>query len=869
MSARPDVAVVPPLCGGFNEKAPSMSRKPTHPPTDDTANDDPASAASKPATVQPAMVQLAAGQLAAGDLQARCDPALFGFDDTSSLDPLPGLIGQERAVGAIDLAAKIQHADFNVFVLGPSGTGRHSAIRTLIEAEAATRPVPPDWVYVNDFANPERPKAITMPAGTARPLQKAMEALVDDLATDIPALFESEQYQNRRSAFEQRLATRKQEAFEKLVERSQQRSVTILRTPMGFAIAGVRNGEVIKPDDFVNLTDEDRSQIEKSVNLTEKDLEKYLKSIPRLEKENRAAVALLNAEMAEQAVDDSLHAVEQAFGAIEAVKQYLTALRADLIENAELFLREGNGREDGPFPVARARMHDHPAFHRYAVNVMVSNDPATTKGAPIVVEPLPSLANLIGKVDHISTMGALVTDFTLIRSGALHRANGGFLILDALRVISEPLAWEALKRCLETRSIRISSAAEMLSLISTSSLDPEPIPLRLRVVLVGDAMLHLLLTLYDPDFTTLFKLSADFGHDMPRTPEGVALFARMVAGACKRNDLHPVSRDGVAALVDIATRAAENQGRMSLRIGALWDLLREADYLTASGGKPVIDASQIAAARAAAEHRADRMRDRLQEAIREGTLIVSTTGSVVGQVNGLTVTDSGMFAFGLPVRITARVRMGSGKVIDIEREVKLGGPIHSKGVLILSAYLATHYAGDVPLSLWASLVFEQTYGGVEGDSASAAELCALLSALAGIPLSQSLAITGSVNQMGEVQPVGGINEKIEGFFDACKAAGLSGQQGVIIPRRNMRNLMLRADVIEAVAAGQFRVYAVSHIDEAMELLTGLPAGTRSGDGAFEDGSVNGNVEVRLRDFASALRDFIKPSDTGAEIDTDE
>ncbi|MBA3909661.1 MAG: peptidase [Rhodobacter sp.] len=825
--------------------------------------------ARKSAAKAGADAQLSSSLLGLEDLLICCDPADLDFKDTRTLEPLPGLIGQDRALGAIRLAASIPHPDFNLFVLGPAGAGRHSAVQTLLEAEATGRPVPPDWIYVNDFASPDRPKAIAMPPGTARPLQKAMEALVDDLATDIPSLFESEQYQNRRSAFEQRLESRKQDAFEKLADKSRERSVTILRTPMGFAIAGVRNGEVIKPDDFSNLSDRDRKEIEDAVNLTEKDLEKYLKSIPRLEKEHRAAVALLNAELAEQAVDDALDPVLKAFGAIEAIKLHLTALRTDLIENAEMFLREGNGRQEGPFPVARARIHDEPAFHRYAVNVMVSNDPKTSAGAPIITEPLPSLSNLIGKVDHISTMGALVTDFTLIRSGALHRANGGFLILDALRVLTEPLAWEALKRCLETRAIRISSAAEMLSLISTSTLEPQPIPLQVRVVLVGDALLHLLLTLHDPDFSRLFKVGADFSHDMPRSAESVGLFARMVAGVCKRDGLRPVSRDGVAALVDVATRAADDQGRMSLRIGAIWDLLREADFLTSVSGKSVIDVSQIAAARAAAEDRADRVRDRLQDMIKEGTLIVSTSGSTVGQVNGLTVTSSGLFTFGLPVRITARVRMGSGKVIDIEREAKLGGPIHSKGVLILSSYLATHYAGDMPLSLWASLVFEQTYGGVEGDSASAAELCALLSALAGIPISQSLAITGSINQMGEVQPIGGVNEKIEGFFDTCKAAGLTGQQGVLIPRRNVRNLMLRADVIEAVAKGQFRIYAISHIDQAMELLTGLPAGARSGAGVFEDGSVNANVETRLRSFALTLREFTKPADLFTESDLEQ
>lgn len=802
-----------------------------------------------------------AAVLSEKDLRRCCDPALLTFETTDQLEPFPDLIGQERATGAIHLAASIGHADFNLFVMGPDGAGRHSTVQNLLRAEAALRPQPADWVYVNNFESPDHPRCIAMPPGSARPLQRAMEALVDDLANDIPALFESEQYQGRRSAFEQRLASRKHEGFESLLQKAAQQNVTILRTPMGFAIAGVRNGEVLKPDDFTNLPEADRKAIDAAVNAVEKDLAQYLKSIPQMEKEHRAAVTRLNAEMAEQAVDQSLEAVVEAFGGIEPIRLHLSDLRADLIENAELFLRAGNGGQEGPFPVTHARVHDDPAFARYAVNVMVANDPAAA-GAPIVSEPMPTLTNLIGKVDHLSTMGALVTNFTLIRPGALHRANGGFLILDAVRVLREPLAWEALKRSIETRTIRISSAGELLSLISTSSLEPEPIPLQVRVVLVGDAMVHTLLSLYDPDFAKLFKVSADFSPDMARSDEAVGLFARMVAGTCRRDGLRPVDRSGVAALVDAAMRDAGDQDRMSLRIGALWDLLREADFIAAAKSLAVIGAPQIVAARAAADHRADRVRERMQDMIRQGTLIVSTSGSQVGQVNGLTVTSSGLFEFGLPVRITARVRMGTGKVIDIEREVKMGGPIHSKGVLILSSYLATHYAADVPLSLWASLVFEQTYGGVEGDSASVAELCALLSALAGMPISQSFAVTGSINQMGEVQPIGGVNEKIEGFFDICKAAGLTGQQGVLIPRRNVRNLMLRPDVIEAVDAGRFRIYAIGHVDEAIEVLTGMPAGTRTSTGEFEAGSVNANVETRLVDFAHALRDFMKPS--GAE-----
>jgi lon-related putative ATP-dependent protease len=486
---------------------------------------------------------------------------------------------------------------------------------------------------------------------------------------------------------------------------------------------------------------------------------------------------------------------------------------------------------------------------------MVAQDGAAAFGAPVETESLPTLANLTGRVEHVAQMGTLVTDFTLIKPGALHRANGGFLILDARRVLTEPFAWDALKRCLDTGTIQIISAAEKLSLMATTTLEPDPIPLDIRVVLVGDRMLHMLLVALDPDFGELFKLTADFDEDMARTPESLGLFARLVATVAAREGLRPVARDGVAALVEAAVRDAGDREKLSIRIDALWDLLREADYAAGRAGRTAIAAEDVEAARAAAERRAGRLRDRMQEAIARGTVMISITGAAVGQVNGLTVAALGAARFGWPTRITARVRMGAGKVVDIEREVELGGPIHSKGVLILSSFLATRYAPDVPLSLWASLGFEQSYGEIEGDSASVAELCALLSALAEVPLSQSLAVTGSVNQMGEVQPVGGVNEKIEGFFDTCAARGLTGQQGVLLPRANVPHLMLRPDVVAAVAAGRFHVHAIATVDQAIELLTGLPAGQRGPDGAFEDGSVNANVEARLMDYASTLKAF--------------
>ena len=788
-------------------------------------------------------------------LRLACDPAGFDFDSTAALEPMPALIGQERAIEAIGLAAGMAHPRFNLFVTGPRGSGRHSEVLRMLEAEAATRPAPSDWVHVHNFDDSDRPRAMQLPRGTAQPLREAMKGLVDDLANDIPALFESEEYQNRRTAIEQEFGGRHEKAFSELGKKARDKGVAILRTPMGFAIAAMKDGEVIKPDAFSKLPDDEREQIEKKVAEIQAEMEEVLKSVPHMEKEHRRAVGKLNSEMAEQAVDAALTEVTRRFGRIDAIRDYLAEVRRDLIENATLFLKAGKKDEDGPFPVVAPKAHSDPQFHRYAVNVMVGHDADDEAGAPVVHETLPTLANLTGRVEHMSMMGTLVTDFTLIKPGALHRANGGFLVLDAARVLGEPFAWDALKRCLDTREIKIISPAERLSMMATTTLEPDPIPLDLRVVLVGDRFLHMLLTAYDPDFADLFKVTADFGEDMPRSPEAAALFARLVATVVEREKLRPVAADGVAALVDAATRAAADQEKLSLRLSAIWDILREADHRAGAAGAEAIGRAEVEAAQDAAERRADRVRERMQEMIARDTIVIATRGDAVGQVNGLTVAQLGSHAFGWPVRITARVRMGAGKVVDIEREVKLGGPIHSKGVLILSGYLATHYATDVPLSLWASLVFEQSYGGVEGDSASVAELCALLSALAGVPLSQSLAVTGSVNQMGEVQPVGGVNEKIEGFFDACRGRGLTGRQGVLIPRRNVANLMLRHDVVAAVEAGEFAIHAIESVDEALELLTGLPAGTRGMSGEFEDGSVNANVEARLVEFALARREY--------------
>ena len=807
----------------------------------------------------------AAAGLKAEELRRGCDPASFDFKTTDDLPDDTLLIGQERAIDAIRLSARIAHRGFNLFVLGPPGTGRRAAVEKLLAEQAAQRPVPPDWVYVNNFDAAHRPHALRLPSGAAQKLREAMETLVDDLAADIPAMFESEEYQTQRRAIEQEFGGKHETAFSEFVEHAKAQNVAVLRTPMGFGLAALRDGEVIKPEVYDSLSESEREEIDAKIAKLQEELADVLRSIPTLEREHRRRVEELHAEMAERAVSGQIQEVLDAFPGIEPVAKFLAEVREDMIANAELFLAAQQESGAGPFPEVTAKFHKQPLFERYAVNVMVSHDDGPDAGAPLVIESLPTLPNLTGRIEHESRMGALVTNFTLIKPGALHRANGGYLVLDARRVLSEPYAWDALKRCLRERAISIISMAERLSLISTTSLEPDPIDLDVRVILIGDRLLHALLVMFDPEFGELFKLQADFSEEVERTPEAQALFARLIAGSVRREKLKPLDAPAVARLLDEAIRHAEDAERISLRIGALDDILREADFHAGEAGSDIVSAADIDRAVHEAERRASRLRERVQSMTERGTILIDTEGTAIGQINGLSVIDLGNYRFGRPSRITARVRVGSGEVVDIEREVELGGPLHSKGVLILSGYLSSHYALDVPMSLKASLVFEQSYGGVDGDSASSAELYALLSALSDVPLRQDLAVTGSVNQTGHVQAIGGVNEKIEGFFDLCAARGLTGSQGVLIPASNVKNLMLRPDVVTAVRDGKFHVIPVETIDQGIEVLTGRKAGTRQPDGSFPEGTINAAIETRLREFAALRRKFaIPPEGAGKE-----
>jgi lon-related putative ATP-dependent protease len=787
-------------------------------------------------------------------LYARCDPAKFSFESTLELDDLTEVIGQSRATQAIEFGIGIRRDGYNLFVLGNPGTGRHHVVRRFLENKAATEPVPSDWCYVNNFGQAHRPRALKLPAGTGVNLCDDMEQLMEDLRSAIPAAFESEEYRTRRQELEQELKERQEHALEELRQQAEGHDIALIRTPSGMAFAPMRKKEVLSPEEFQKLPETERKRIEAVVTSLEEQLERIIHQLPQARREGQQRIRELERDVTMSAVGHLIDELKKKYASLPEVVAYFEAVQQSVIENADDFRRQEEGPEISflGIPISRAALGSAP-LRRFQVNLLV--DHSGTQGAPVVYEDNPTYQSLVGRVEHISQMGALVTDFTMIKPGALHRANGGYLILDVRKILMQPYAWEGLKRVLSSREVRIESLGQVLSLISTVSLEPEPIPLDAKVVLLGERLLYYLLCYYDPDFAKLFKVAADFEDTMARTGESDLLYARLIATLARSEKLLPLDRAACVRVIEHGARMAADTEKLSIRLRDITDLLREADYMARKAGREIVTTVDVQSALDAKVHRNDRLRERLQEEIQRGTLLIDTQGECVGQVNGLSVIGLGDFIFGHPSRITARVRLGKGEVLDIQREVELGGPIHSKGVLILSGFLGSRYAYDRPLSLSASLVFEQTYGEVEGDSASSAELYALLSALAEAPVKQSLAVTGSVNQHGEIQAIGGVNEKIEGFFDVCKSRGLTGEQGVLIPAANVKHLMLRHDVVDACAQGKFHVYPVRTVDEGIELLTGLPAGERDANGLFPDGTINQRVEVRLLILAEQARVF--------------
>jgi lon-related putative ATP-dependent protease len=797
-------------------------------------------------------------------LRQRCDPIQFPFETTAEVEDLRDVLGQARAVEAVRFGVGIRREGYNLFALGPEGTGKYSVVRQFLERNATEQSPPADWCYIHNFADPHKPYALRLPPGGGVKLRREMERLVEELRTAIPAAFESEHYRTRRQEVEEEFRERQEKELGEVQRQAQERGIALMRTPMGLAFAPLRGGEVVSPEEFQRLLPQEQERVQADVAMLQERLQKSLSQMPQWERERRDKLKELSREVTVFAVGHLIEELRRAYADVPAVVNYLSAVEQDVIDNVDEFRSPPEAiPAPPPAPVeglpARppTRLDGGPAFfRRYRVNVLVDHSQAN--GAPVIYEDHPIVQNLVGRIEYTAQMGALVTDFNLIKAGALHRANGGYLILEARKMLLQPFAWEELKRALRSQEIRLEALGQMLSLISTVSLEPEPIPLDVKVVLLGERLLYYILYELDPEFRQLFKVEADFEEQIDRSGDNHLLYAQMIGTLAHKESLRPFDRAAVACVIEQSARLAGDAEKLSTHWRSIADLLREADYWAGEAGHDVVSAPDVQRAIDAQIYRADRVRERMQEEIRRGTIMIDTQGTTVGQVNGLSVITLGQFAFGRPSRITARVRLGRGEVVDIEREVALGGPIHSKGVLILSGYVGGRYTRDRPLSLSASLVFEQSYSGVEGDSASSAELYALLSALADLPIKQSLAVTGSVNQHGQVQAIGGANEKIEGFFDVCRAQGLTGEQGVLIPASNVKHLMLRHDVVEAVAAGRFQVYPVETVDQGIELLTGLPAGERDDKGEFPTGSVNQRVEASLVTLAEKRLAFGVP-----------
>lgn len=784
------------------------------------------------------------------------DPDSLPFQTTAELEDGLEIIGQQRAIDAIRFGIGIRHQGYNLFALGPNGSGRQTTANRFLQMRATGEPTPDDWCYVYNFEQPHKPRAHRLPPGRANAFRDDMKKLAEELFSVLQATFSGEEYQLQKRALEEELRGLHTEALEKLREEAQANNIALIQTPGGFAFAPLKEGgEVITPDEFMRLDQESQKKIEADVSQLQESLQRIMQQIPNLHREMQSRLKALNERVVEFTITPLMEELRQKYSDLDTISRHLEEVQKDIIQNFEAFTQEedGEGRQLIGAIMGIAPTERKAAMTRYEVNVVVDN--SEVKGAPVIFLDQPRYQNLVGRVEHIAQMGALVTDFTLIKPGALHQANGGYLLLDALKLLTEPFAYEGLKRALRKGEIAIESLGQVYSMISTVSLEPEPIPLNVKVVLIGERLLYYLLSSNDPEFNELFKVSADFEDDMARTPDSALAYARVMAEVARTEGLRQFDRQAVGRVIEYGSRLVEDTQKLSTHMQSITDILREADYWAGEAGREIVTRADVQRALDTQIVRAGRVRDRIQEQILVDQVLIDTEGAVVGQVNGLSVYALGNQSFGRPARITARVRMGSGEVVDIEREVDMGGPIHSKGVLILSGFLGERYAAERPLSLRATIVFEQSYGGVEGDSASSAELYALLSALAGVPIKQSLAVTGSINQRGQIQVIGGVNEKIEGFFDVCQARGLTGEQGVLIPAANVRNLMLRADIQEAARNGQFHIYPVSTVDEGMELLTGLAAGEPDEDGDFPPDSINGRVVARLATFTEKQRQF--------------
>lgn len=793
-----------------------------------------------------------ASALSISQLYNRCDSSLFSFKTTDELEPLEQPFGQKNALEAIDFASNIKQDGYNLFAMGASGSGKHSTVMSFLQKKAATEKAPSDWCYVNNFKDSRKPIAIKLPAGDAIVFKDDMYELIELLKELFPRVFEGNDYRSEYDIINQKYIDKETEIFKNLQDEAKKHDISMSSSSKNrVTFAPVVNGKVINASEFNAMQGKEKEEVEQKVDAFEKIVKDGLLEVVELNKAQQKELKALQRKITQESVESLINDIRSKYNYSDKILTYLDALEDDLIRHVQDFLVKPDEMPVLPF----MRELYTPSFSRYGVNLFVAHDKEAT--SPVIYEDNPIHQNLIGKIEHLSQVGTLVTDFSMIKPGALHNANGGYLVLDARKLLMQPFAYEELKRVLRSKEIRIESLAQQYSFISTTSLEPEPIFIDVKVVLIGERILYYLLYHYDPDFQELFKVTADFEDEIARSSDNIQLYAQMIGTIAKRHNLLPLTPDAVARVIEESSREVSHSAKFSAHLGTLSDLLKEADFWAKKENHTAIDKSDISKVLQTRIERLNRIQMRLYEQIDEGTIMIDVQGSVVGQINALSYISMGGYSFGIASKITARTRIGKGEIIDIERKVELSGPIHSKGVMILTSYLGSTYAKNMPLSLSASLVFEQSYTMVEGDSASSTELYAILSSLSNTTIKQNIAVTGSVNQFGEIQPIGGVNEKIEGFFDICMRKDSSAFYGVIIPSANVKHLMLKAELLEAVKKGKFAIYGVKSINEGIEILTGVEAGEADEKGVFPPSSINGMVVARLEVLSKTTKEFYR------------
>ncbi|MFZ5647492.1 MAG: AAA family ATPase [Bacillota bacterium] len=780
-------------------------------------------------------------------LRRYCRPDDLIYETTEEVQPLRDFIGQERAVRAMQFGVNMRAPGYNVYVAGPTGTGKSTYINDILKQVAGQGKTPDDWVYLYDFANPDRPKAVPLPPTFGKSFQKDMEDLIKDLRAAIPKAFEGEAYEQKKAAIVQELEGEIEKAVNGVRREAAEAGFILKQGSNGFYFAPTKDGKKMSIDEYEALPRETQEELEKQGRAMQQRLEEVLSATRQLERETKQKIADLDKQIVLVAAGPLVDKIQEKYGKMGGIREYLQGILDDIARNLEL-LKPSGGTE-----AAGLTCDGHNLFDRYRVNLFVNN--GETRGAAVVFENSPNYYNLFGKIEYNTQMGTLSTDHTMIKAGAIHRANGGYLVLQARDVLSDPMVWDTLKRALKNRECLVENIGEQYRMVPTVSLRPESIPLNVKVILVGSYQIYSLLRALDEDFQKFFKVKVDFDTEMPRTKENLAHYAAFVGAVCARENLRHFDRTGLAELIEYGSRLAGNQNKLSTRFNEVIEVVYEASAWAEIENSPRVGSSHVTKAIEEKIYRCNRIEEKMQEMMLKDVLMVATEGKAVGKINGLSVLDFGDYSFGRPSRITASTFMGQEGVVNIERESHMSGSSHTKGVLTLVGYLGEKFAQNKPLRMSARITFEQLYEGVDGDSASSTELYCLLSSLSGLPIDQGIAVTGSVNQKGEIQPVGGVTEKVEGFFNLCRDRGLSGNQGVIIPSKNIDNLMLNHQVVQAVAEGKFHIYAVSTVEEGIELLTGVRAGEADENGSYPDGTVFYLVDQKLSRYARGIKDF--------------